>query len=134
VRTNAIADPCLPIHYPTVNLAHYLHAGEEWLSVSCAQTGETPDFLAVGQGIGQAIAASDRRVLLLASGSMSHRFWPLSVLHLHEASDPIHISRRKRARPISNGWNGSTGAITPRSSTPCPNSSSTCPKRALAIT
>jgi hypothetical protein len=36
VRTNAIADPCLPIHYPTVNLAHYLHAGEEWLSVSCA--------------------------------------------------------------------------------------------------
>jgi aromatic ring-opening dioxygenase catalytic subunit (LigB family) len=93
VRTNAIADPCLPIHYPTVNLAHYLHAGEEWLSVSCAQTGETPDFLAVGQGIGQAIAASDRRVLLLASGSMSHRFWPLSVLHLHEASDPIHISR-----------------------------------------
>jgi 3,4-dihydroxyphenylacetate 2,3-dioxygenase len=93
VRTNAIADPCLPIHYPTVNLAHYLHAGEEWLSVSCAQTGETPDFLAVGQGIGQAIAASDRLVLLLASGSMSHRFWPLSVLHLHEASDPIHISR-----------------------------------------
>lgn len=93
VRTNAIVDPCLPIHYPTVNLAHYLHRGEEWLSVSCAQTGETPDFLAVGQGIGQAIAASDRRVLLLASGSMSHRFWPLSQLHLHEASDPIHISR-----------------------------------------
>jgi aromatic ring-opening dioxygenase catalytic subunit (LigB family) len=42
-------------------------------------------------------SAGHRRVgppaLLLASGSMSHRFWPLSVLHLHEASDPIHISR-----------------------------------------
>lgn len=92
VRTTAIDDPCLPIHYPTVNIAHYLYAGEEWLTVGCAQTGETPDFLAVGQGVGQAIAASDRRVLLIASGSMSHRFWPLSQLHLHEASDPIHIS------------------------------------------
>ncbi len=93
VRTTAIDDPYLPIHYPTINIAHYLHGGEEWLSVGCAQTGETGDFLSVGQGIGQAIAASDRRVLLIASGSMSHRFWPLSQLHLHEASDPIHISR-----------------------------------------
>ncbi|MDE2339441.1 MAG: catechol 1,2-dioxygenase, partial [Alphaproteobacteria bacterium] len=61
--------------------------------VGCAQTGETPDFLRVGEGVGRAIAESDRRVLLIASGSMSHRFWPLSKLHLHEASDPIHISR-----------------------------------------
>jgi 3,4-dihydroxyphenylacetate 2,3-dioxygenase len=93
VRTTAIDDPVLPIHYPTINIAHYLNGGEEWLSVSCAQTGETPDFLKVGEGIGKAIAESDRRVLLIASGSMSHRFWPLSQLHLHEASDPIHISR-----------------------------------------
>jgi aromatic ring-opening dioxygenase catalytic subunit (LigB family) len=92
-RTSAIDDPYLPIHYPTVNIAHYLHGGEEWITVGCAQTGETPDFLAVGEGVGKAIAESDRRVLLIASGSMSHRFWPLSQLHLHEASDPIHISR-----------------------------------------
>jgi 3,4-dihydroxyphenylacetate 2,3-dioxygenase len=46
-----------------------------------------------GEGVGKAIAASDRRVLLIASGAMSHRFWPLSQLHLHEASNPIHISR-----------------------------------------
>ena len=93
VRTNAIADPYLPIHYPTVNIAHYLHGGEEWISVGCAQTGETPDFLGVGIGIGQAIRESDRRVLLIASGSMSHRFWSLSELEKHESSDPIHISR-----------------------------------------
>lgn len=92
-RTNAIDDPCLPIHYPTINIAHFLHSGEEWLSVSCPQTGETDDFLKMGEGIGRAIAKSDRRVVLLASGSMSHRFWPLSKLHLHETSDPIHISR-----------------------------------------
>lgn len=93
VRTTPIDDPCLPIHYPTINIAHYLHGGEEWITVGCAQTGETPDFLAVGEGVRRAVAASDRRVLLIASGSMSHRFWPLSQLHLHEASDPIHISR-----------------------------------------
>jgi 3,4-dihydroxyphenylacetate 2,3-dioxygenase len=93
VRTSAIADPYLPIHYPTVNIAHYLNRGEEWLSVGCAQTGETEDFLRVGTGIGNAIARSDRRVVLLASGSMSHRFWKLSQLEAHEASDPIHISR-----------------------------------------
>jgi 3,4-dihydroxyphenylacetate 2,3-dioxygenase len=93
VRTNAIDDPYLPVHYPTINIAHYLNSGEEWISVGCAQTGETPDFLRVGEGVAQAIAASDRRVLLIASGSMSHRFWPLSELEKHESSDPIHISR-----------------------------------------
>jgi 3,4-dihydroxyphenylacetate 2,3-dioxygenase len=92
-RTTAIDDPHLPIHYPTVNIAHFLNRGEEWLSISCAQTGETDDFLRVGEGVGKAVARSGRRVVLIASGSMSHRFWPLSQLHLHESSDPIHISR-----------------------------------------
>ena len=92
-RTNAIDDPYLPIHYPTINIAHFLQGDEEWLSVSCPQTGETDDFLKMGEGIGRAIAQSDRRVVLLASGSMSHRFWPLSQLHLHETSDPVNISR-----------------------------------------
>lgn len=93
VRTTAIDDPFLPIHYPTINIAHYLNNGEEWVTVGCAQTGETADFLSVGEGIGKAITESDRRVLLIASGSMSHRFWPLSQLHLHESSDPVNISR-----------------------------------------
>lgn len=93
VRCTAIDDPCLPVHYPTINVAHFLNRGEEWISVSCAQTGETDDFLKVGEGIGRAVAESDRRVVLIASGSMSHRFWPLSQLALHESSDPIHISR-----------------------------------------
>jgi 3,4-dihydroxyphenylacetate 2,3-dioxygenase len=111
VRTTAIDDPFLPIHYPTVNLAHYLHGGEEWISVGCAQTGETPDFLAVGEGIGQAIAESDRRVLLIASGSMSHRFWPLSQLE-----PPIQSTSAgpKRARPTISGSTGSLPAITRR--------------------
>ncbi|MEL7028158.1 MAG: 3,4-dihydroxyphenylacetate 2,3-dioxygenase [Pseudomonadota bacterium] len=91
VRCTAIDDPYLPIHYPTVNLAHYLHQGEEWLTIGMCQTADTDDNLRVGAGVGAAIAKSDRRVVLLASGSMSHTFYPLKELEKHEASDPSHI-------------------------------------------
>jgi aromatic ring-opening dioxygenase catalytic subunit (LigB family) len=86
-----IDDPCLPVRYATVNVAHYLNRGEEWLSIGVCQTAETDDNLTVGKGIGQAIRKSDRRVVLLASGSMSHQFYPLKELSKHEASDPKHI-------------------------------------------
>ena len=93
VRTTPIDDPWLPIHYPTVNLSTYLHSDEqEWISVSHAYTGEPETFLKVGEGIGRAIAESDRSVVVIASGSMSHRFWPFLQIPDHEASDPIHIS------------------------------------------
>ncbi|WP_374378871.1 hypothetical protein [Dongia sp.] len=87
-----IADPYLPIQYATVNVASYLQkSNESWLSVSCAQTGESEDFLRVGRALGEAIAESDRKVLLLASGAMSHKFWPLQKLRGHEAAGVEHI-------------------------------------------
>lgn len=92
VRTNAIDDPNLPIHYPTVNLSTFLQGEEQWISVSHAYSAEPHNFLGVGAGIGQAIRESDKRVVLIASGSMSHRFWPFDQIAAHEASDPIHIS------------------------------------------
>lgn len=90
----ASADSELPINYPTVNVAHYLHDAdrdEAWLSVSVCQTASEKNFLNVGRGIGEAIKKSGKRVVLLASGGMSHRFWPLDELEEHEASDPIHV-------------------------------------------
>jgi 3,4-dihydroxyphenylacetate 2,3-dioxygenase len=90
----AIDDPYLPLHYATVNLWTFLGRGlgKRWVSVSnTAETGDTEDFLRAGRAIGQAIAESDRKVLLLASGAMSHTFWPLRELRAHEASDPSHI-------------------------------------------
>ncbi len=86
-----IADPHLPIHYPTVNLLPFLQRDERWVSVSICQTAEPIDYLTVGQAIGEAVAAIDRRVVLLASGAMSHTFWPLRQLRDHESSDPVHI-------------------------------------------
>ena len=88
---HASDDPYLPVHYPTINLLHYLWRGERVVSVSCCQTGTTPDFLAMGQAIGEAAEETGRRTVLLASGGMSHRFWPLPELPLHEASDPVHV-------------------------------------------
>jgi 3,4-dihydroxyphenylacetate 2,3-dioxygenase len=89
----AIDDPFLPVFYATVNLWKYLGEGldKQWVSVSVAQTGETEDFLRVGRALGDAIAQLDRKVLLIASGAMSHTFWKLRQLRDHEASDPIHI-------------------------------------------
>ncbi|HEX4572810.1 MAG TPA: hypothetical protein VH184_20435 [Dongiaceae bacterium] len=88
----AIEDPCLPIHYATVNPLSYLQKGSEaWVSMSCCQTAESDDFLRAGRALGAAIAACNRRVVLLASGAMSHKFWPLSKLGAHEAADIEHI-------------------------------------------
>lgn len=89
--THASEDDYLPVYYATVNLVHYLHRGEKVVSVSVVQTGEPDDFLTMGRAIGEAVERLDRRVVVLASGGMSHTFWPLKELPKHEASDPSHI-------------------------------------------
>lgn len=89
--THASEDDYLPVYYATVNLVHYLHDDERIMSISVVQTGETDDFLTMGKAIGQAVSQIDRRVIVLASGGMSHSFWPLSQIAEHEASDPVHI-------------------------------------------
>ncbi len=89
----AIDDAYLPIFYATINLWHYLGRGldKRWISMSVCQTGDTEDFLRSGRALGDAIAATDRKVLLLASGALSHTFHPLRTLRSHEAADPRHI-------------------------------------------
>ena len=89
-----IADPHLPIFYATVNLWHYLGRGldeKAWISVSVCQTATPEDFIRAGRAIGEAIRASDRKVLLVGSGALSHTFHKLRDLRKHEASDPKHI-------------------------------------------
>jgi 3,4-dihydroxyphenylacetate 2,3-dioxygenase len=89
-----IADPHLPIFYATVNLWHYLGRGlddKRWISMSVCQTGTPEDFLRAGRALGEAIRDTDRKVVLIASGALSHTFHKLRDLRKHEASDPIHI-------------------------------------------
>jgi 3,4-dihydroxyphenylacetate 2,3-dioxygenase len=84
-------DPYLPIFYGTVNIWTFLNGGERWVSVGINQTAQTDDFLLLGGLIGQAIASLDRRVVLLASGGLSHRFLPFRQLRGHESSDLSNI-------------------------------------------
>ncbi len=90
----AIDDHCLPIMYATVNLWHFLGRGlpdKKWISISVCQTADSDDNLRVGRALGKAIAELDRKVVLLASGALSHTFWPLKVIREHEAAGSEHI-------------------------------------------
>ncbi|MFQ6192678.1 catechol 1,2-dioxygenase [Streptomyces sp. NPDC000405] len=85
-------DPYLPIHYATLNLWTYLGRPETpWVSVSICQTATTEDYLRAGEVIAEAVAHLDRKVLLLASGGLSHRFRPLAELRDRMAGDPDNI-------------------------------------------
>ena len=89
-----ISDPHLPIFYATLNLWHYLGRGldeKRWISMSVCQTGVPEDFIRAGRAIGEAIRDIDRKVLIVASGALSHTFHKLRDLRKHEASDPSHI-------------------------------------------
>lgn len=81
----------LPIHYGTVNLVHYLHRGEKVLSIGTSQTGEPEDFLRFGEMLREAIEKSNRRVVLLGSGGLSHKFYSLRDIRVYEEFDPKYL-------------------------------------------
>ncbi|MCD7442245.1 catechol 1,2-dioxygenase [Streptomyces lincolnensis] len=91
----AIDDEYLPIYYATLNLWKFLGEGlpdKRWMTIGVCQTGDMEDHLRLGRALADGIAATPgRRVLLIASGALSHTFWPLRELRDHEASDPVHI-------------------------------------------
>ena len=93
----AIDDEYLPVHYPTINLLPFLQGDERWMSAGVCQTAEPDDFLLFGQLLADAIAELDRRVVILASGGLSHRFWSLREFRDHEAADPDQHVRTPEA-------------------------------------
>ncbi len=92
-------DPYLPIFYGTVNIWSYLHDGERWVSVGVNQTAQTGDFLLLGELIGNAIEQLDRRVVLLASGGLTHKFLPFRELRRRTSSslENIHSPEARAA-------------------------------------
>lgn len=81
----------LPIAYATTNLLPFLQGPEAWITVSTCQTSEPIDFFTVGQVVRQAVEQSDLRVVLIASGALSHTFHSLRTLRNHEAAGEEHI-------------------------------------------
>jgi 3,4-dihydroxyphenylacetate 2,3-dioxygenase len=90
----ATDDDHLPLFYATTNLWEFLGQGlseKRWLSIGVCQTAETEDNLRLGRALGDAIAQSNRKVVLIASGALSHTFWSLRELRHHEAAGIEHI-------------------------------------------
>jgi len=95
VAARNVVEETLPLHYPTINVIHYLGRGERVLSVGTCQTARLKHFLQMGEVVGEAIRRSDARVVLLASGAMSHKFYDLDhvppnprVWHPDNVSEP----------------------------------------------
>lgn len=90
-----IDDAYLPVYYATINLWKYLGEGlpdKRWVSVGVCQTGDMEDHLRLGRALADGVAATPgRRVMVIASGALSHTFWPLRELRDHESSDTAHI-------------------------------------------
>jgi 3,4-dihydroxyphenylacetate 2,3-dioxygenase len=85
----------LPMHYGTLNPMHYYNPGpakQRVLSISVCDTAEIEPNLRFGEAIAAAAARIGRRVLLVASGGMSHRFWPLATIRLRAGADPADIN------------------------------------------
>lgn len=103
----AIRHPDLGRHYATVNLIKLLQLELSDIPVvtaSSCQNCEWPHFLKSGEAIGEAIRRSDLRVVLLASGALSHKFngidWKPNhprIFHESNVSSPENIESDKGA-------------------------------------
>jgi 3,4-dihydroxyphenylacetate 2,3-dioxygenase len=95
VPAEAAAHRGLPVHYGTLNPMHYYNPGpakKRVLPISVCDTAEVEPNLRLGEAIADAAAHLGRRVLLIASGGMSHRFWPLATIRQRASADPRDIS------------------------------------------
>ncbi len=92
VRTTNATSAYLPLHYPTINLVHWLRADQGVLSIGILQTAGAAEYLRFGQVLGEAIAACEgMRAAVLASGGMSHTFHDSDVISEHLGYGEEHL-------------------------------------------
>jgi 3,4-dihydroxyphenylacetate 2,3-dioxygenase len=100
-------NPELGKQYATINLVKHLRLELSDLpvvTVSSCQNCEWPHFLESGATIGEAIRRSNRRVVLLASGALSHKFNDIEwkpkhprIFHESNVSRPENVESDKQA-------------------------------------
>lgn len=100
-----INHPELGKQYATINLVKQLGlelADIPVVTVSSCQNCDWPHFLQSGESIGEAIRRSGLRVVLLASGALSHKFNPIDwtpnhprIFHESNVSRPENIASDK---------------------------------------
>jgi 3,4-dihydroxyphenylacetate 2,3-dioxygenase len=84
----------LPVHYPTLVTMRYLNPknDKKVLPMSIAYTSSINDELGYGEAIKMAIEDGDRKVVLIATGGLSHKFWPLKTIRTRNTPDISNIS------------------------------------------
>lgn len=100
MRAIASAHPGLPIHYPTLNVMAYFNpeSRRRVLTMGVCQIASVENDLCFGAALGAAVRGSDRTVVLIASGGLSHRFWDYDhVLDRASASaDDVSSAENRR--------------------------------------
>lgn len=88
----------LPVHYPTLVPMHYLNPKKKYrvLSTSIAYTSSIEQELLYGQTIREAVEASGRIVVIVASGGLSHKFAELAGIKEHASPDLVNIPEYNR--------------------------------------
>lgn len=105
VQTRAVCHPALARHYPSINVIKQLRLeGTPIVSVSSCQNCQPKHFLESGEVIAEAIRRSNLRVVLLASGALSHKFNEIDwrpthprIFHETNVSRPENIVSDKQA-------------------------------------
>ncbi|MGH7864185.1 MAG: catechol 1,2-dioxygenase [Candidatus Binataceae bacterium] len=94
IRAIASAHRNLPVHYPTLNVMHYLNPGSRRrvISMGVCQIASVQNDVAFGAALGDAIKRSKRRVVLVASGGLSHRFHDYDHVLEHTSASPEEIT------------------------------------------
>ena len=102
-----INNPHLGKQYATINLVKHLRLEQTdtpVLTVSSCQNCDWPHFVRSGEAIAQAIQASGLRVVLLASGALSHKFNDITwtpkhprIFHESNVSRPENVESDKGA-------------------------------------
>jgi 3,4-dihydroxyphenylacetate 2,3-dioxygenase len=85
----------LPIHYPTLTVMAYFNPPEKSrrvVSIGVCQTASVENDLNFGAAVGDAVRSADRRVVLVAAGGLSHRFWDYDHAREHASASPDDIS------------------------------------------
>jgi len=84
----------MALHYPTLVPMAYFNPerNHRVLAIGVCQTASVLNDIAFGRAVGEGIRRSDRRVVLVAAGGMSHRFWEYDQVLDHTSADPAHIS------------------------------------------
>jgi 3,4-dihydroxyphenylacetate 2,3-dioxygenase len=107
IQSRAILHPGLDRQYPTINLVKQLRlelSDIPVVSVSSCQNCRPEHFLQSGQVIGETIRRGDERVVLLASGALSHKFNDIDwkpkhprIFHESNVSRPENVASDKAA-------------------------------------